>query len=332
MTGSNTMWMVRAGEGAFLIEEFRKKNIIAIGWGEMGDLSGVKAGDEIKTLVKETYLDSKKAQVSISAGQIRRFLFDFQQGDKVVSYDPDKRSYLVGEILSGYKFAPSVCEYPNIRNVKWLGEVDRDKLSTSTKNTLGAISTIFNLGDDAEKEITDLLEGKAPPSPELGEDDEEGFDLLKEDMLSKAHEFIKDKLLSLDWEDMQELVAGLLRAMGYKTIVSAKGADRGKDIQASPDGLGLEEPRIKVEVKHRSGQMGSQEIRSFTGGLRPGDKGLYVSTGGFSKDAKYEADRSNIPVTLIDSDLLVQLVTQYYDTFDSEARTLLPLTKIYWPT
>ena len=41
-------------------------------------------------------------------------------------------------------------------------------------------------------------------------------------MLSKAHEFIKDKILQLDWEEMQELVAGILRAMGYKTIVIVK--------------------------------------------------------------------------------------------------------------
>jgi len=86
-----------------------------------------------------------------------------------------------------------------------------------------------------------------------------------------------------------------------------------------------------VEVKHRKGQMGSHEIRSFTGGLRPGDKGLYVSTGGYSREAKYEAERSNIPLTLMDADTLVSLIIQYYDNFDSEARSLVPLTKIYWP-
>ena len=38
--------------------------------------------------------------------------------------------------------------------------------------------------------------------------------------------------------------------------------------------------------------MGAQEIRSFLCGRHPGDKGLYVSTGGFSKDAHYEAAAS----------------------------------------
>lgn len=78
---------------------------------------------------------------------------------------------------------------------------------------------------------------------------------------------------------MQELVAGILRAMGYRNMILSPGPDRGKDIIASPDGLGLENPKIKVEVKHRTAQMGSQELRSFLAILREGDKGLYVSTG-----------------------------------------------------
>lgn len=156
---------------------------------------------------------------------------------------------------------------------------------------------------------------------------------LLEDLKSKAKEFIKDRIIALDWEEMQELVAGVLRAMGYKTRISPQGSDRGKDIVASPDGLGLEQPRIVVEVKHRSNQtMGSQEIRSFLGGRHKDDKGMYVSTGGFSKDAKYEADRAAIPLTLIDIDDLVDLVIENYEKMDMETRSLLPLTKIFWPS
>jgi predicted Mrr-cat superfamily restriction endonuclease len=56
---------------------------------------------------------------------------------------------------------------------------------------------------------------------------------------------------------MEELVARILRAMGYKAKVSLKGPDRGVDVIASPDGLGLTQPRIKEEVKHRGGSMGA---------------------------------------------------------------------------
>ena len=185
--------------------------------------------------------------------------------------------------------------------------------------------------EEAKDEILNLLKGKKPKEVEDEESSEEKLDLIKEDFIEKAHEFIKDKLVTLDWDEMQELVAGILRGMGYKTQVSSKGADRGKDILASPDGLGLEEPRIKVEVKHRQGQMGAKEIRSFIAGLS-GAKGVYVSTGGFSTEAKYEAERATTPTTLVDTDMLVSLIIQHYDNFDIETRTLLPLTKIYWPT
>jgi restriction system protein len=85
------------------------------------------------------------------------------------------------------------------------------------------------------------------------------FDLLREEVRSKGHELIKDKIQSLDPEEMEKLTAALLRAMGYQTRVSARGPDRGADVLASPDGLGLTQPRIKAEVKHRNGSMGSMK-------------------------------------------------------------------------
>ena len=130
---------------------------------------------------------------------------------------------------------------------------------------------------------------------------------------------------------MQEMVAGVLRAMGYKTRVASPGPDRGVDIIASPDGLGLEQPRIRVEVKHRGGAIGAQQLRSFIGGLTQSDRGLYVSTGGFTREARYEAERSNVPVTLIDIDELAELLISNYDNVDSETKALIPLVKLYWP-
>ena len=48
-----SMWMVRAGENGFLIDDFKQDNIIAIGW-EIGDLSD-KTRDEIKQIMREYY-------------------------------------------------------------------------------------------------------------------------------------------------------------------------------------------------------------------------------------------------------------------------------------
>ncbi|MGE3166917.1 MAG: restriction endonuclease [Planctomycetota bacterium] len=48
---------------------------------------------------------------------------------------------------------------------------------------------------------------------------------------------------------------------------------------ASRDGLGLEAPRIRVEVKHRPREkIGAPAVRSFIGSLRSSNRGIYVST------------------------------------------------------
>jgi len=320
--------MVRAGEHGRLLEDFKKNKVVAIGW-EIGDLSKVQSAEEIRRMVDTEYGDETPGWRAISVGQLSRFRLDFKEGDHVVTYDPEKRVYLVGTIKGPYSYDSARKEYFHVRKVEWKGEISRDELSTSTRNTLGAISTIFETGEDAEKEVLNLLtKGKGPEITPA----EEQLEAIVKDEFQKARELIKDKVLSLKWDDTQRLIAGILQAMGYKSRISPQGPDRGRDVEASPDGLGLNDPHIVVEVKHRQGQTGAHDVRSFIAGLRLGHKGLYVSTGGFTKEAKYEADRANIPLTLIDLDGLVDLIIQYYDNFSAETRHLLPLTKIYWPT
>ena len=165
---------------------------------------------------------------------------------------------------------------------------------------------------------------------EVEEAEDEAVEELSEEFVEKANAFIEDHIAKLDWEEMQQLVAGLLRAMGYRTTISDPGPDRGYDVFASPDGLGLEEPRIFAEVKHRKGTpMGSQDVRSFLGGRSKDDRCLYVSTGGFTREARYEADRSNVPLKLLTLRDLRRLLADYYETLDEQTRALVPLKQIY---
>jgi len=332
---SKTTWMVRAGEGGYLFEEFKARSLVAIGWTAMGDMSPLKTREQFVAAVTKHYPDSRKMQIAISAGQAFRFVREMKVGDRVLTYDPARREYLVGEVGGDYVYDPAAEAIgPQTRKVRWDGEVKRDALSVATRNSLGAIATMFQLPPEAADEIERLLTGHAPKAaPALApEEDETQVELLFRDVQGKAFEFIKDKISKLEWDELQELVAGLLRAMGYKTRISPSGPDRGKDIVASPDGFGFESPRIIVEVKHRTGSaMGSQEIRSFLGGRHKDDKGLYVSTGGFSKDARYEAERASIPLTLMDMDDLVKALLEHYERMDADSQRLIPLRKIYWP-
>jgi len=329
------MWMVRAGRGAESIDDFIEKGVVAIGWDGLGDIpKGATRDDISKKLIAENPTRSKSI-VANNAGQLWRYINEIEVGDYVVSYDPGRRVYHVGEIKTNARWAPGeVEELPRVRNVKWHGEVARDIVSTNSKNTLGAISTLFLLSEDATQELLAKLKAgsASQAAPDTTVEEEEETQDIARDLRAKSREFIKDKISRLDWQEMQELVAGLLRAMGYKTRISPSGPDRGKDILASPDGFGFESPRILVEVKHRPNEtIKAPDIRSFLGGRHKDDKGLYVSTGGFSKDARYEADRASIPLVLLDLDDLVKEILRHYKDMDMDARSLIPLTNIYWP-
>lgn len=328
---TEAMWLVRAGEQGYLINEF-ESGIIAIGWHKLGDLSAVVSREEIKEKYDREYPDENPSRAGNAVSMIYRFCQEFAVNQRVVTYDPDKREYLIGTITGDYSYdTDNIPDFPHLRRVDWLpNRVSRDLLSTSSRNSLGGSQTLYSVNEDVTAELLSHLE--EPSTPDNSEVDDNGLDEIREDTVARAHELIKDKLLRLSADEMEELTAAILRAMGYKTRVMPKGPDRGVDVIASPDGLGLEEPRIKIQVKHRPGtSMSADEIRGFLGGLREGDKALYVSSGGFTRDARYEADRSNIPLTLLGLDELADLVVSHYESFDIEGRMLIPLVNVYFP-
>ena len=330
--------MIRCGAGSAFAERF-EKGFVAIGCGsaDIGDPSKIPTREELELRYREARPQVKDGVVYADVGMLFRFCQVIKVGDWVVTYYRATREYRVGKIASDCyfdpKFEPTDPGIACVRKVTWEKRVSRDVLKAASKNTLGGIQTLFLLNEEV---LNDLLQPSGSNSDKpsaTAETEKVALQEIKEDIAEKAHELIKDKILQLSDSELPELVAAILRAMGLKTRVSPPGPDRGVDVWASPDGLGFVEPRIKTEVKHRpKEQIGSQVLRSFIGALRPGDKGLYVSSGGFTKEAKYEAERATLPLTLIDLDELAQLVTEHYAKFDTEGQTLLPLVRIYWPS
>ena len=325
------MYMVRAGQKSAYYSEFFDNKYIAIGWEKLGDITSIKSISEIKTLMENKYTEYNKQKIGLNVSQVNKFLLEMKVNDYVLTYNSEARIYSLGKIVSGYRYNGDLY-YKNIRDVTWLESFSRDILTNTSKYSLGSLSTVFEVNEEVRKEIIDKIIKKSASKniTILQNQDDDSLDIIKEDYEEKSIEFIKDKISELDWEKMQDLVAAIIRSLGFKTKISKAGPDRGKDIFASPDCLGLNDPRILIEVKHRNGQMGSHEIRSFITAVGSG-KGIYVSTGGFTKDAKYEAERAPNPITLIDIDYLVDLITENYDNFDIDGRSIIPLKKLYWP-
>lgn len=337
------MWMVRAGRGGVYAEHFLNNGIVAIGWGQIGEIKPDESDDDIRQRYDAAFPEDRPGQRNISFGQVRRFLREVAVGDNAVTYDPQQRLYHIGIIQSDAELQTrTVGEQPRpeyVRRVDWQDAIPRDALSPESQQSLTALLTLFRLNDAVSQELRGGEPSPAQPdaaaatslpatAPEP-EDAEAAY--TPTEYVEKSEQSIEDQIARLDWYQMQELVAGILRAMGYRTRVSEPGPDRGVDIFASPDGLGLAEPRIFVEVKHRAGAVGAPAVRAFLGGRHPGDRCLYISTGGFTREARYEADRSAIPVVLVAMPDLRALLVDFYESLDLETRDLVPLRRIYWP-
>lgn len=141
---------------------------------------------------------------------------------------------------------------------------------------------------------------------------------------------VSSYLRSMNPYDFQNLVADLLRAMGYHVSwVSPPGKDGGLDVLAWPDALGSRLPRIKVQVKRQQQAVSVDGLRSFMALLGDDDVGLFVCTGGFTKDAETEArTQEKRRVTLISLDKLFDLWVEHYDKLTDQARRRLPLRPI----
>jgi restriction system protein len=147
-----------------------------------------------------------------------------------------------------------------------------------------------------------------------------------------AIEGIKKQINLQNPYEFQELVAALLRGMGYYTpFVAPKGKDGGVDVIAYRDPLGTISPRIKVQVKHRESAASVHEIRQLMGLLqKDGDVGMFVSSGGFTSDTKTTARSSHVHVELVDMDRFIALWQEFYLKLSDEDKALLPLIPIYF--
>ena len=160
------LWMVRAGEGGFLIEEFKNMNIVSIGWG-IGDVKN-NSIEDIKKLLKEKYPDETDKTIGTYAGEITTFIKNIKKGDNVLSPYPNATKYFLGEILSDYYYDEKVIGneidggelYNKIHDVKWLSEIPREDVSHLIKFLRTPLS-VYKINDKAEKDILNFIGGNS---------------------------------------------------------------------------------------------------------------------------------------------------------------------------
>lgn len=325
-----TVWGIHAGRTGDAETLFLKKNVIALGWHQFGDLTFIKTNREaFKARMLETFPDMKTGAIPVAAGQLFRFLFELKKGDVVVFPGKTDRLIHIGIVEGDYQYNPSLGgSYPNIRAVKWVRSLPRTSFTQGALYEIGSAMSFFQVKTYAD-EFLAALAGEVKPIDKDEEDETVAY--VVGDIEQNTRDFVLKRLSQqLKGHPFAHFIGNLLEKMGYQTRISPEGPDGGIDIIAHKDELGFEPPIIKVQVKSTDGSVGDPVVSALYGKIGAGEFGLFITIGTFTKQAvNFAVSKSNL--RLIDGDELVDLVLQHYEEFDSRYKGLIPLQRVYIP-
>ena len=189
------------------------------------------------------------------------------------------------------------------------------KMAGAIDNTARGVWAITNIGRDvrseeqarelvrialADRNKTNKAGDASPPEPETTDEDEDqdwGVALL-------------GILRPMAPDAFERLCQRILRESGFTRVeVTGRSGDGGID-GAGVLRVNLISFHVRFQCKRYTGSVGAREIRDFRGAMvGRADKGLFITTGAFTKEAQREAVRDGAPaIDLIDGSELCALL------------------------
>lgn len=150
-------------------------------------------------------------------------------------------------------------------------------------------------------------------------------DLLPEEKIDLTYLFYKnnlkrqilDQILDCHPSFFERLVVNLLLEMGYGSDelsghVLGKSHDGGIDGVIYEDKLGLSKIYIQAKRNDSGNTIGRPLLQAFVGAMQDVQKGVFITTSTFTKEARTYADnQQQKSLKLIDGDLLAELMIKY---------------------
>jgi restriction system protein len=207
----------------------------------------------------------------------------------------------VGRITGPYEYRVDLGpDVHHVRSVRWLRtDIPRDAFDQDLLYSFGAFLTFGQVRRDlAEERILAALEGEERPAGARTEEEHEDVGEAP-DVEEVAREQIRQAIgQRFAGRELAALVGAVLGAQGLHVAVSPPGADQGIDIRAGVGPMGLDSPRLLVQVK--TGQAGIDEFRALRGlvNAHGADQGLLVAWGGFRGTVLTEARREYFLIRL----------------------------------
>ena len=274
-------WLYAPGEGSCMWDEFYTSGIMAIGWGEIGDLSTFDSKDAMKIKMREVIDESLSYKNAAHATW--QFANEMKIGDIVFVKKGMHQIIGRGVVMSDYEYDNTRDdEYKNIRQVDWThngvwphpGQAVMKTLTDITSYT-DYVEKLNSLFEDETEEDAEDVEKTYPP-------------YTKEDFLSEV--FMP--------EEEYDKLSGILRIKKNIILQGAPGVGKtfvAKRIAFSMMGV-KDVERVMMVQFHQS-----YSYEDFIMGFRPSTDGFELKRGAFYNFCKKaEIDGDNDYFFIID--------------------------------
>lgn len=353
-----TAWMVRAGKAGEREQWALERGVTGAGFEEVADLTEAQTREQVQAAVATGFPQAKPTAVRNFAAQMWALRDRMSKGDLLVMPLKLTPQVAIGRISGDYMYLADELDLSrrHVRPVEWLvTDVPRSVIKQDLLYSLGAFSTICQISrNDAEARLNTLVNTGADPGsraaiaasslriPSNRSEVSTELNALDEDVLDTEQagvdvaRYAADRIMARTIETfaghrLAELVAAVLETEGFRCQVMPEGPDRGVDIIAGKGLLGLESPKIVVQVKSEAGPIGSPIVQQLQGAktMHQADHGLLVAWGGVTKQAKDLLATQRFAIRIWDSEALLDEVKKHYRELPDAIRADLPLTQVW---
>lgn len=163
----------------------------------------------------------------------------------------------------------------------------------------------FTIGNKDASSVENVDNGELSPMETL----QNAYTTIKEQLKDE----LLDRVLSLSPKAFEGLVVKLMERMGYGDgSITRFTGDEGIDGIISEDKLGLGKIYLQAKRWNKNSTVGRPDVQGFIGAVSThgGTKGVFITTGSFSKKAR-EVPSPSVKLVLIDGGYLTELMIQY---------------------
>ena len=340
-------WVIRSGRFGERDQWALETGVSGGGWREVPDLTTCRTREEVAAVVAATFAGAPEGRIANYAGQLWALRGRIKKGDLLVMPMKTTKKIAIGIVTEEYRY---LAEQPDpdcrhVVGVDWkVADLPRTAVKQDLLYTLGSAVSIFQPSKNkAVQRIQHLLEhGSDPgatatvpgPGPKPGPpvddapvDEPELNTDYEQAALDQITSRIQEEYVG---HELTRLVAAVLTSEGYACLVAPPGPDGGIDIAAGRGPLGLDTPRIVVQVKWGA-TVGDQVVTQLEGLMnrQRADQALLVAWNGITAPAARSMRDLNLRMRLWEASDVVDAVLRNYDRLPDDIRAQLPLRRIW---